>query len=771
MIDSREQRRRKAALLHRRKIAIVASILLVAVLSGVLAFVSIYFANVIPYTEVYYEYDKETGEKIEYKHKYFIKKVDGIFKMYDDNDKLLETQIPPHTSEELYVTRLGTMIYVNPNTGEYERRVIPEILFDSGDARGETLEGEQYLSIFKGMDKSEIVSIDISNDYGEYTICRIDIDKDGTIILGGKTGDFVLRNAALSATNLDFISYLTYFAAHPLVKQRITDPIKDADGKYTEYGLSPETRVDAEGNEYQYTPKYYVLTTTDGTVHKIIIGDSLVDRSGYYIQYQSGIDGELRDTVYVMTPTDMTEFNGTNFENTILGPSKNFLTPAIIYPATTKDYFDVTDFSVKKRTDGELDEIINFSFDSSDRTGTVKGIHPYVFSDDSFKSYHPNYDNIDETLMGLMEPDIVDIAVVNPTKAQRAEYGLMRQITKEDGSIDYEYFSEYTVSFRRTAKITNDTTGKEEKLDIIQTIYISKPNANGNYYTFTEMRSPSVTSESTFKGLKIDMICEVSYTTLNFLSYDTDDWVYPAFMEIGLDFVDNIELIWKDKQANIKVNNSMLGDLSVLDFTVTDSKTYTNASPLKTFGALTITEASGKVWTITPREIFVYSASGTELKPQTKKSVKNELGQDVQILQKPIEAANGDWYYINKDDITIVRTNGSSEKILRHHSMLFQRTFAGIISTRIVDSYKLTDAEEQALRADSSALILTINIKDTDGKTTTYEFYSLPESARKVYIFVDGVGGFYVQKTKIDKIYNDMEKAIAGLPVVIDDIK
>ena len=661
------------------------------------------------------------------------------------------------------MTTLGTMIYVDEETGEYERRVIPEMLFTEED-----LEREAYLSIFKTVSQNDLISIDVHNSYGDYTVCRLYFDeKTGNAVLGAENGDFVLRNAALTAINKDFMSYLTFYVGFPLVQKRLTDPVKDANGEYSEYGLVAETRVDENGNEYEYTPNYYVITAKNGVKHKLIIGDPLLDGSGYYIQYEDK-DGVKRDAVYVLKPTDMTEVNGTTFENTILGPSKNFLTPSITYPSTTNDYYNVVDFSINKNENGTLEEVVNFSYiDIADRTNTVLGIHPYVFSDDSYASYHPNYDNIDLALQKLMDPDVVDIAVVSPTKDQRVEYGLMKKVDKGDGTFEYVYDAAYVIKFRKTIK----DSSSDATFDIIQTIYVTKRNERGNYYTFTEMRSPTVSDESLFSGVKIDMICEVSTATLDFLEYDAYDWVYPAFMQIQIDYLKDVEFIWGNNDIKVQVNNYEESGFSVLDVVATDGSTYTEQNPLETFGILKITDSNGNIWIITPQEVKVYNAAGTELKPETRSRVTNALGSKVQILQKPIEAANGDWYYINKDDITIAKKGGGSETILRHHTMLFQRTFATVNATRIIDSYRLTAEEEAALRADASAHLLTIKITDTEGDLKTYEFYSLPGSSRKAYIFVDGVGGFYIQATRISKITSDIQKFIAGEPVNMDDIK
>lgn len=744
MIKSREQRRR-STLLHRRKVAIIASVLIVAILSVSLYFVYDYFNTVIPYIDV-------DGTE------YFIKQVNGIYGMYDANDKLLPTEVPLGTTDLVYITEVGTMLDVDELTGEVDVRAIPDLYYHEGED-GEQLDHD-YITVFKGIADDDIRQIDVYNQLGDYTICRINFET----LAPDDNSDFVLKSAPLTAINRDFLSYLTYFAGHPLVKSRVKDAKKDADGKYSEYGLVAETRIDSEGNEYQYTPSYYVVTTTSGVKYKLIIGDKLIDGSGYYLQYENN-DGELRDTVYVLAPTDMTEVNGTTFENTVLGPAKNYLTPSIIYPATVNDYFDVYDFSINSRNElGELSEIVNFSYvDIEDRTGTVLGIHPYVFADDSFKSYHPHYDNIDATLQGLMDPDIADIAVIAPTNAQKVEYGLMKAVEGEDGSINYVYSSKYQISFRRY--ITDSET--QEKLEIIQTIYISEQNEAGNFYTFTEMRSPLATEDSIIKGIKINMICEVSESTMDFLLWETDDWVYPAFMQIGIDYVDKLHVAWGDYTADFKVNNYEIDELSVLDVNASDSK----GNKYDTFGSLVFFDNGGNKWVIGQQTITVTSPDGKEMKPASRHYEYNSINDQVQVLDpdKCAVSAAGDKIYINKDEIIILHPDGSSENILRYHTMIFQKMFAAINSTRIVDSYPLTAEEEQAIISDPAKHQLTIKITDETGTEKTYCFYAA--TARKTYITVDGKGGFYVQSTKVQKIINDIGRFFAKEDVDMDAIK
>lgn len=728
MIKTREQRKR-STLLHRRKVAIIASVLVVIVLGATLALLYNYFDTVIPFYDV-------DGQK------YFIRKVDGIYAAYDVNNKLLDTDIPLGTSQLLYVTTAGTTIYVDPKTGEAEVKAIPAIYYQ-GD--GEDMDHE-YLMVFTGVDDDDILSIEVKNTYGNYTVARFDQET----LEVSKKGSFVLLNSPLTAINQDTLSYLTYFTGHTLVRDRLEDPNPD----FSEYGLVEQTRVDKDGNEYQYSPSYYVITTTAGVKHKIIIGDRLIDGSGYYIQYENN-DGVKREAVYVLKPTDMTQTTGVTYEQTILGPAKNFLTPTMIYPATTNDYFEVKNFSIKKKAVDK--DIISFSYiDLADRTGTVQGIHPFVFDETSYTEYHPNYDSIDSVLLTLMDPDIVDIVEIAPTKAKRAEYGLMKATTNDKGETIYVYDSAFTVSFKKTIK--DDNTGTS--FDILQNIYVSEKNEDGNYYTFTEIKLPNAADDSLLQGININMICEVSESSLKFLEWDPYDWVYTSFMQIGIVYTEKLEVSFGDYSASFDINNTKLSDkLTSMSIKAEDS----TGRKLETFSNYQFKDSDGNTWLITPQKIYVYDATGTEKKPSTRHYEYNAIGEQVQVLDKPVQAANGDLIYIEKDSVII----GNNAPILRYHTTIFKKTFANINSMKIVDYYELEN--EETFLADKSNHIITIKVTDENGDVNEYSFYKLTE--RKAYITVNGQGGFYVQTTKLTKLINDIERFFTGKDVDMDGLR
>ena len=746
MIESREQRKR-STLLHRRKVAIIASLILVVLLAVSLYIIYTHFNSVYVFRDANYG-NEENNERSEY----YIVKVDGKFAMYYDKQgkEMLKITSPPNVSYDLFVTDAGTTVRIDEKTGEAQVESIPV------QYHGNEYISGKYLSLFEGIEVTDIKEIEIFNPLGSFSLYRVaennevssgDIDVD----------NFIVKSAPLTAINNEYMSYALYYAGHVMVNSRLTDrngnTVTSKDVSFTEYGLLPEVRTDKNGNEYNYTPSYYTITTRKGEQYKIIIGDKLIDGSGYYVQCQDK-DGKLRDAVYILTPADNTQVNGTNFENTIMGPAKNFLTAAIIYPVSSAEYYDVTDFSVMSKKEAILRDVVKFSYvDLEDRKGTVWGIHPYVFADDSFHSYNPNYDNIDIVLQNLMDPTIVDIAVIAPTNEQKAEYGLMSGSLDADGKMVYEYDSEHKISFRRTLK--DEKTG--EKLVLLQTIYVSKKNENGNYYTYTEVRFPTATENSEYKGFKINMICEVSESTLGFLEWETDDWVYPTFMQISLDHLSKLDLIWNDYSASIVTDNYKVNNTTAFSVSLTDTKNYADKS-LDTFGVLSFKDNGGNTWIIGPERIQVYSSSGEELVPQSLHFEHNSIGDQVHVMNSFTVTASGAKVYITKDEVQVLYPNGKSDTYLRYHTKIFQKMFAGINAMSIVDSYQMSEEEEAALIADPKNHILTVKMTDSEGTERTYSFYTL--TARKAYVVVDGQGGFYMQTQVLNKLANDLNKFI-----------
>ena len=274
MIESREKRR--SNLLHKRKVAtIVLSVIFLVIIITTVILVS-YFNSVFKFRD----YDETI---------YYVKLVDGKFGMYEENGKELKKSTPPGSSQSFYITEFGTWVEVNAQTGATKIRAIPELQYMED---GEVLDTADLIIIFPTVDTNDIEQIEVKNTYGTYTIDGLRDDNNKKY--------FVVGDAPFVTTDNDAISYITYYTTHVTANERLDDAVEDL----SEYGLVPEIRVDEDGALYEYTPSYYSVTTVKGEKHKIIIGNRLVDGSGYYVQYENA-KGEVRPAVYILKPADI----------------------------------------------------------------------------------------------------------------------------------------------------------------------------------------------------------------------------------------------------------------------------------------------------------------------------------------------------------------------------------------------------------------------------------------------------------------------------------
>lgn len=800
--------------MRRRKIGIIVTLAVVALLAVILTLVYNYVNTVIPY------YDVDDTE-------YHIKLVGGVYVMCNKDGTLL----PVEPEFKYYITNVGTMIQLDPLTGEIKEKVIPDF-YDP--TLSETVDHEKIL-IFPHLSSENISAIDINNSYETegFRLSRYNI----VTSLPDQESDFVLFYKNLDSTMLDLkeesVSALYVAAGYSLATGKI-DPEEVAKYGYGEYGLEEEVRtrrawaykivfntsdgeytyyvnmsdgkilseetvkdaieptydmalptvgittskavtlakndLNYEGNAkinctllvyeetYNYVPASYVIygidsATGENISHKMIIGDRLINGGGYYAQYVDTETGERRDTVYTL---------GGTIEGTLLAPAKSLVNPGIAYPTTSTNYFDVSDFTINQKVDstvGNYEEIITFSFiDMADREDTVEGIHPYKFTKGEFTGFRPNYDNIDACLLSLMDPTINEICVLSPSAADKIAYGIASPKRDENGDIVYDadgnikcvYDAQYKVTFYRTE---TDESGKEHRF--LQTMYISEPNYDGNYYVYTEIDFPTAM-------MSLDTICEVSSSTLNFLTWDSYDWVYPNILQTGILYAEKITVELPDYSIDFDLDHSKEGDTNVLSIHAEDTK----GNIVDTFGILKFVDVNGNSWVVTPADIKVYDAAGGELKPSSRHYEYNSMGDQVRVIDTQITAKDGRRIRIMKDTVEIVNLDGSIETILRHHTTIFKKLYSLIIGFSLVDSYEMTAEEEAALIADRSKFIAKFSLTDEEGGIQTVELYKLTE--RKTYVVVNGSGGFYLSSSYVNKVVEGIDLFIEGKDIKLD---
>ena len=394
----------------------------------------------------------------------------------------------------------------------------------------------------------------------------------------------------------------------------------------------------------------------------------------------------------------------------------------------------------------------------ADREDTVEGIHPYKFTKGEFTGFRPNYDNIDACLLSLMDPTINEICVLSPSAADKIAYGIASPKVDENGNIVYdkdgnikcEYDAQYKVTFYRTE---TDADGKEHRF--LQTMYISEPNYDGNYYVYTIVDFPS-------SMMSLDTICEVSSSTLNFLTWDSYDWVYPSILQTGILYTEEITVKLPDYSIDFTLEHSKEGEMNVLEVLAED----TRGNSISTFGLLKFVDVNGNTWVVTPADIKVYDPAGGELKPSSRHYDRNSMGDQVRVIDNQITAKDGRRIRIMKDTVEIVYLDGSIETILRHHTTIFKKLFSLIIGFSLVDSYEMTEEEEAALIADPDKFIGKVSLTDEEGGVQTVELYKLTE--RKTYVVVNGSGGFYLSASYVNKIIEGIDLFIEGKDIKLD---
>ena len=804
MIESRAQRK-ASSLLRRRKIAIIVTLAVVVLLGVILAFVHNYVKTVVPY------YDVDDTE-------YHIKQVNGIHMMFDKDGNLLpieqefgyyrtaagtlilldaetgevkERVIPdfydPTLSETVDHQKIlifpniegknisaikiynanepqgYTLARYNLNTSLLDNSADFVLMYDKVDSTMLTLKKDLVSALYVAagyplatskIDPEQVAAL----GYGEYGLeagtrtrsswfYRVVITVDGTEhVYNVNLADGRLLSEEEVKDSVE-PTYDALFPTEGIITSRAIAIAKNALAPSKDSKIKIKATVRIYEETYEYTPSYYVIASTTGERHKMIIGDRLINGGGYYAQYENVETGERKPAVYVLNST---------IKDTLLAPADTIVEPMIAYPTTSTDYFDVTDFNIyKKESDarGDYDKIISFSYiDILDREDTVEGIHPYEFSDGQFSGFRPNYDNIDLCLLSLMDSTINDIIKLSPTAQDKINYGLAKPKLDENGNIEYdadgnikaEYDSEYKITFYRTH---TDEDGKKQKF--LQTIYISEPNADGNFYVHTVINFPE-------SLMSLDMICEVSGATLNFLGWDTYDWVYPEYLQTGILYTDKLTIKLPEIEYVFDLVHGKSNGTNTISVITTDSK----GNSFSTFASLDFKDADGNQWYVTPAGITVYNSAGVEVKPTTRHYEYNSIGEQVRVIDTQVLAEDGSRVRITKDYIYITRPDGSTEEMLRYQTSLFKKLFMLATNVSIVDSYDITEEEEAALIADPKNYIGTVILKDDTGREIVAEYYAL--TARKTYIKVNGSGGFYVSSNHVKKAFEAIDLFING---------
>ncbi len=716
-----EAYKKKKATLVRQKTIVMVSVLLVVLAIIGLCVVN-YFINRTDLEDV-----DGTVYKIIYRDKQFV--------LCDEN----EDELPMTEDKKFYITEAGSQIRLDASTGVAE-------IFAYVDTVGKEVLGNVVTSrimAFPQVERSNIARIEVHNDHGTYAFVGEHKNGNNTFYISGNRGTIYDQEAFAS---------LVVSCGYPLANMKITQPIADENGKYSMYGLVEETRVDAEGNQYTYTPAYFELTDTSGEVYKVIVGDMTVPGDGYYIQY---LNPDYPDTPFIYVVN-------ADIADTVLSPVEALVAPIIVdVNVSVNNYYDIRDFMLLRR---DNDDIVAFNFiPLEQRTGTLNSSTPYVFLSDELKGFRPSSETIDECLQNLCGMTFVGVSKLNPDDEDMVTFGVASN--KANATVYFKFL--YT-----------DDNGKTSEIE--HYLLISDMTEAGTYYIYTSIH---------------DIIVEANRNYLGFLDLEISDWVDESAYNFNIAGTEKVELKSAAGEKTFYLDNS---DSKQFTSRPLSGSTYTSIGYSGEKTAYYLTRgADGKYGIAIGSEqgeqpavyieetpyliledgektnIFFIKDKDTTALDLTKGQTGNcrvyvtEYNKSLDsVMYMYVDVKTGAWGIASRElfsgDIRVTATEDGG-KLQKVDTTYFRHFFQTILYASLEGDCTLTEEEMAALRAkpDSEAqLVLTITLED---KTLTYRFYQYSE--RRSYITVDGVGSFYILSDRVDKIWGDAEKIIDGIDV------
>lgn len=418
--------------------------------------------------------------------KYRIKRSGDVYALFDSNGYMLDTTIENKTT--YYITELGTLVSVGNDGAASIYAVV-----DTDD--GEELSSYNNLMIYKKIDSANIQTIKITNRAegieGTYIFNR---DKSGAMRLKG------YENTAFDA---EAYAYLASICGNTTTMRKISN---EALAKYgfEEYGLdSPQSTM--------------TITDTSGTSHILEIGKQIVSGNGYYVRLVG------RDAVYIMN---------SYIGKYILQPVEFYVSPILHYGLTEQNYMFVYNL---KMIDFDYDDdgtptanlITALSYwDYAERENTEFQTQAYYMTDESLDSYSPSSDAVYEVMGSFLEMDYIGVKKLGADSKARAEYGL----DKPAKALYYE----------------SERTDEGKTYYLKNYLYFSDLTENGTYYVVSDVYLSDQKDGNYQKLDSFDYIVEIDRSWLDWLEWDTLDWIERDYFQINIGIIDYMEFTLPD---------------------------------------------------------------------------------------------------------------------------------------------------------------------------------------------------------------------------------
>lgn len=490
----------------RRRSSLKRQRLATLIILGVVAVLAVAFALVWRFTSrITVEYPNGDNVVDADGTKYYAVQKDDVWVMINEHGDICDK-----TSDGLYKTKDGTLVMIDTEDGT--PTVVATVLLHGTESTIlNANDGSYDILLYPMLEREDIQSIEVKNTKDHFTIER---QSSGTFGLKGHP------KAPISDVMLSTLVVITGYT-RTMARLDLSPENPDAEGfrqnGYAEYGL-PEDPADAES--------YFVITTTDGASHKVIIGNIILDDTGYYARYAD------RDDVYVLSQMEESQFNST-LSGTLLCAKEDYVTPTITATSNESYYLDVTDFTIYK-TNGSADstdlsafeKVVQFSFSPiAARQNTYYAHMPYS-GQGKLEGYAINDTKADACLMSLLD--------MIPTKTVK--------IYDDDGETDAnlnDFITQYSVGFAIEFDLNTDRAGAESNYkpteSIPHQIWISPMSKTEDgvevYYMFNET---------------YDMVVMMERRFVEFLEWNDYKWVEPGIFEANIIYLKEMDFVIKN---------------------------------------------------------------------------------------------------------------------------------------------------------------------------------------------------------------------------------
>lgn len=243
---------------------------------------------------------------------------------------------------------------------------------------GEVLGTSDRILMFEHTEKSNIESIEIHNEYGEWGV-YYDYDDEAFYITGYPEAPY----------DKEVFSSLVVDSGYTLSMTRVTTDCEDM----SEYGLADSDN-----------PAWYTLTSREGDKHTVYIGDMIPTGAGYYCRYKD------RDAVYVLS---------SSLASTLLAPLESIITPMLTFPMNTNDYFTIENFTIMK---GEDITVMLTYLDEEEKEAEASMSAYKMLAPASYTVNDSNYSLALEVLTAF---EGTSTLIYDPTEEEMEQYGLL----------------------------------------------------------------------------------------------------------------------------------------------------------------------------------------------------------------------------------------------------------------------------------------------------------------------------------------------------------